>query len=149
MLDFLFMENSENKENNQNTSSLSCAEFIEMAKKEAMHKKLERINTAFEHFKKIFPQIERKGEGLNVHFKICGYVFYIDRILEGEMILLGRHWGHEYMPEITDLKSFGEYILWYEKYFPKKPEVKFKMPAPQPLNEAHNAKGGPWWKFWE
>ena len=152
MLDRLSMENSENTDqrNNQNGGpALSCAEFIEMAKKEAMKEKLEKIDAAFEHFKKIFPQIERKGEGLNVHFEICGFTFYVDDIINDNMILLG---GHPFdRHEVTDLKSFGEYVLWHEKRCPKKAEVKFEPPPPEPSNEAFDATKprSAWWKCWK
>jgi len=152
VFDRLSMKNSENTDqrNNQNDGpALSCAEFIEMAKKEAMREKLEKIDAAFEHFQKIFPQIERKGEGLNVHFEICGFTFYVDDIINDNMILLV---GHPFdRHEVTDLKSFGEYVLWHEKRYPKRVEAKFEPPLPEPSNEAFDATKPrfAWWKFWK
>jgi hypothetical protein len=148
------MENSENntKDFPKAWPVLSCEEFIKMAKKEAMKEKLEKIDAGFAHFQKIFPQIERKGEGLNVHFEICGFTFYVDDIINGQMILLGGHLFDRH--EVTDLKSFGEYVLWHEQRYPKKPEVKFEPPTPVsipdfPPIQYREEGGAPWWKYWK
>jgi hypothetical protein len=132
-------------------TDLTCEEFIALAKKEAMEQRLKETDDAYEYFKKIFPLFERIQKENDICFEICGYSFkpcYFEkenkRFLEDFYVFCPG-------PHVTDLKSFGEYVLWHEKVFPKPVEVKFNSPAPEPSNEAYDATKprSVWWKFWK